>query len=80
VNKIDNTMSDNAFTYQITKSGKVFIFWDGKQVKVLDGNAAQKFLAKLERLDEEGVQMVMAKETGNFKRGNERQGKKRLSK
>lgn len=73
-------MSDNAFTYQITKSGKVFIFWDGKQVKVLDGNAAQKFLAKLERLDEEGVQMVMAKETGNFKRGNERQGKKRLSK
>jgi hypothetical protein len=80
VNKIDNTMTDNAFTYQITKSGKVFIFWDGKQVKVLDGNAAQKFLAKLERLDEEGVQMVMAKETGNFKRGNERQGKKRLSK
>ena len=73
-------MSDNAYTYQVTKSGKVFLFWGGKQVKVLDGSAAQKFLAKIEGLDEEDAQLLLAKETGNFKRGNERQGKDRLAK
>ena len=70
-------MNNGTFTYQVTKSGKVFLFWDGKRIKILDGNAAQKFLAKIDGLDEEESQLVMAKETGNFKRGNERQGKDR---
>ena len=68
-------MSDNVFTYQVTKSGKVFLFWSGKRIKILDGIAAQKFLARINGLDEEDAQLVMAKETGNFKRGNEREGK-----
>ena len=73
-------MSENVFTYQVTKSGKVFLFWDGKRIKILDGIAAQKFLAKIDDLGEEDAQLVMAKETGNFKRGNERQGKENLTK
>ena len=68
-------MKENIFTYQVIKSGKIFIFWSGKCIKILDGNVAQKFMAKIDGLDEENVQLVMAKETGNFKRGNERQGK-----
>lgn len=68
-------MDNDSFTYQVTKPGKVFLFWGGKQIKILDGNAAQKFLAKIDVLDEEESQLVMAKETSNFKRGNERQGK-----
>ena len=73
-------MDKNIFTYQATKSGKVFLFWGGKRIKVLDGEAAQKFLAKIDGLDEADAQLVMAKETGNFKRGNERQGKEALAK
>lgn len=73
-------MSENIFTYHVTKSGKVFLFWGGKRIKILDGNTAQKFLAKIDGLDEEDAQLVMAKETGNFKRGNERQGKENFTK
>lgn len=73
-------MSENIFTYQVTKSGKVFLFWGGKRIKILDGNAAQKFLARIAGLGEEGTQLVMAKETGKFKRGNERQGKENFTK
>jgi hypothetical protein len=68
-------MDESVFTYQVTKSGKVFIFWQGKRIKILPREVARKFLAKIEGLDQQGTQLVMAKETGNFKRGNERQGK-----
>jgi hypothetical protein len=73
-------VNSTTFTYQVTKSGKAFLFWGGKRIKILDGNAAQKFLTKIDGLDEEGIQMVMAKETGNFKRGNERQEKENSTK
>jgi hypothetical protein len=39
---------------------------------ILKGRKAQSFLLKLADLDTAGQQLLMAKETGNFKRGNER--------
>ncbi|MCA9947585.1 MAG: hypothetical protein KC449_29095, partial [Anaerolineales bacterium] len=57
------------------KDQKVFIFWHGKQVKILKGKQAQKFLVKISGLAHKEAQLVMAKATGNFKRGNERQNK-----
>jgi hypothetical protein len=63
------------FTYQETKSRKVLLFWHGRRIKILAGIAAQDFLAKINGLNEAEAQLLMAKETGNFKRGNERQGK-----
>lgn len=68
-------MNNDTFTDQVTKSGKLFFFWDGKRIKILDGNAAQKLLMKINGLEEQDSRLVMAKETGNFKRGNEQQGK-----
>jgi hypothetical protein len=67
-----NVLVNEVFTYQISKEKKVFIYWSGKQVKVLKGKEAQKFISKLIGLDDKGIQLVMAKVTGNFKRGNER--------
>ncbi len=67
-----NILDDEVFTYQTGKDGKVFIFWYRKQVKILKGKEAQKFLAKIAVLDHKEAQLVMAKATGNFKRGNER--------
>jgi hypothetical protein len=69
-------MNNSTFTYQVTKFGKVFLFWDGKRIKILDGNAAQKFWTKIDGLDESETQLLMAIETGNFERGDERQGKR----
>lgn len=68
-----NILEDEVFTYQVGKDHKVFIFWYGKQVKILKGKEAQKFLTKITGLAHKEAQLVMAKVTGNFKRGNERQ-------
>ena len=70
-----NILDDEVFTFREGKDQKVFIFWHGKQVKILKGKQAQKFLAKVISLEHKEAQLVMAKATGNFKRGNERQNK-----
>jgi len=65
-------LDDEIFSYQVNNENKVFIFWKGKQVKVLKGKEAQLLLDKITGLDHIGVQLALAKLTGNFKRGNER--------
>ena len=73
-NSVDqrNRFTETVFTYRANKDGKVFISWEGKQVTILKGKPAQKFLKKIENADHLEAQLLMAKATGNFKRGNER--------
>ena len=66
------------FSYRVSKNGKVFISWHGQQVLILAGKQADIFVAKINGLGGVEAQLVMAKATGNFKRGNERQGKASL--
>ena len=72
--KVDkrNYLKGEPFDYRETKNGQVFLLWEGKQVKILKGKDAQRFLTKVANLDAHAAQLVMAKLTGNFKRGNER--------
>lgn len=72
-----NRFAKNVFTYQIKKDHKVFLFWEGKHVMILKSKKAEDFLRKIEGLDCREAQLLMAKVTGNFKRGNERQKAKR---
>lgn len=67
-----NRLAELVFTYQVSKDRKVFIFWGGKRVKILKDDDAARFLARIAGLDDRGVQLALAKVTGNFKRGNER--------
>ncbi len=67
-----NRFVDDVFSFRTSKDNKVFIFWQGKQVMVLKGKKAEKFLAKITGLEHREAQLVMAKITGNFKHGNER--------
>jgi hypothetical protein len=67
-----NRLDHEVFSYRATKDGKVFLFWQGKQVKVLKGQVAQKFLRDVVVVGMQEAQLMMAKITGNFKRGNER--------
>ena len=60
------------FTYRMTKDKKVFISCDGKQVTTLSGKKAESFIAKIQGLEGKDAQLIMAKVTGNFKRGNEK--------
>jgi hypothetical protein len=66
-------LEDEVFTYLATKDGKVFLYWHGKQVKTLAGAEATRFTSSVSGLDHKPAQLLMARITGNFKRGNERQ-------
>jgi hypothetical protein len=60
---------DLGFAYEARKSGDVVIRRDGAVVTTLRGKAATKFLADVDKRD---PQQLMARVTGNYKRGNER--------
>jgi hypothetical protein len=70
-----NPLEDSPFDYRKYKNGNVSISWKNKEVMILKGTNAEKFLASVENADELDAQMAMAKITGNFKHGNERDGK-----
>lgn len=70
-----NRLSEEVFTYQLTKDNKVFIYWKVKRVTILSGKASQKFLNSIEGKDHKETQLVMAKITGNFKHDNEKDPK-----
>ena len=48
------------------------MYYNNRHVVTLAGKAAQKFLQRAEGLSGEPLQLLMAKATRNFKRGNER--------
>ncbi len=73
VNEHTDPLADRPFSYRETKDGKVLLYHGGKQVMTLKGAKAAAFRSRISGLDEMGKQMAMAKITGNFKRGNERQ-------
>lgn len=64
------------FDYKVTKDKKVLISWNNKQVVILSGENAEKFISKIQNASDYEKQMVMAKMTGNFKHGNEKANKR----
>jgi hypothetical protein len=70
-----NKLKEEVFSYRVSKDNKVFIFWNGKEVMILKGKESEKFLLKVSKADTMEAQLIMAKITGNFKRGNEKVNK-----
>ncbi len=70
-----NMLDEEPFSYKITKDNKIFIYWNGKQASILKGKESEQFLLKIQDKDIKEVQLIMAKVTGNFKRGNEKDNK-----
>ena len=63
----------NGFEYDVRRDGEIVITHHGKRATVLRGPRAQEFIAEVEGApDELSAQQVMARWTGNYKRGNER--------
>ena len=58
----------HGFTYEI-RGGDVVISHHGRRATILRGQKAQQFLADADSGD---PQLLMARLTGNYKRGNER--------
>ena len=67
-----NKLEEEIFSYKKGKDDKVIVYWNNQQVMILRNKMAQKFIKQIEGLDDREKQLVMAKITGNFKRGNER--------
>jgi hypothetical protein len=60
------------YSYITTKDGAVRVAFRGRHVVTLAGRAAQRLASRLDGADAERAQLLLAKATGNFKRGNER--------
>lgn len=65
-------LDDNPFDYRVYKDGKLEITWNGKPVVMYKGKKSEDLIKRLESSDDKQVQLILAKATGNFKRGNER--------
>jgi hypothetical protein len=72
----DDPLEHQPFSYRLGKDNTVFIDYKGKHVFTLSGSRAQKFIAELDDMGETEIQLTLAKVTGNFKRGNEKQSSK----
>lgn len=60
------------FSFRPAKGGDVAILRNGYTVTVLRGDAARRFLAEIGDASLPTQQQLMARATGNYKRGNER--------
>lgn len=70
-------MGKEEFSYRVSRDGRLFVRWHGQpggREIVLKGARARKLIAELPGMSRERAQLALARATGNFKRGNERQG------
>jgi hypothetical protein len=65
-------LGEQPFTYRTTKGGKVFIHCHGRQIIILKGKTAEKFITSISQADAQQAQLLMARVTGHYKHGNEK--------
>lgn len=65
-------LSDEPFSYLTRADGTIVIRYHGAPVTLLRGKSADRFVTRMDAADSAGAQQLMARATGNFKRGNER--------
>ncbi len=70
-----NVLSGDSFDAKETKDGKVLLYYEGRHIETLTGAAAAKFSKRMAGADHRTQQLLIAKATKNFKRGNEKAGK-----
>lgn len=66
------SLEDDPFEYQVTKSGVLLIRRGGRTIMELGGKKAAALIPKLGR-DDNADQQLLARATGNYRHGNERQ-------
>jgi hypothetical protein len=66
----------SGFAYQVRSNGDVVITHRGTLATTLRGDAAAEFVAEAEGGSDEDAQELMARVTGNYRRGNERLARK----
>jgi hypothetical protein len=64
---------DLGFHWEQRRGGEVQVFHHGRLATTLRHRAAADFVAEAEDADADSAQQLMARVTGNYKRGNEHQ-------
>jgi len=67
-------LEDDPFDWRVTKDGQLLVSRGNRVVTTVRGSAAAKLLGKLETVGDDEAQQLLARATGNYKRGNERHG------
>ena len=63
----------SAFSATVTRNERVLVAWQGRTVATVAGADGRRLADALARAeDEDARQLLLARATGNFKRGNER--------
>jgi hypothetical protein len=68
----DISSTPNGFTWHKRKDGTVEVLHHGRLAATLRGYDAQEFLDEANSCSPDDAQQLMARLTGNYKRGNER--------
>jgi len=66
------SLAPDTFTYAVTKDGRIRISHHGRVVTTVAGQAAARLSERLKGAGKADEQQLLARATGNFKRGNER--------
>jgi len=69
------TLKERPFSYRARTDGTVAVYWKRTLATTLAGKLAENFLAAAPEASDDELQLLMAKATGNFKRGNERRSR-----
>ena len=64
-------LANDPFSYRLTKSGEVHVTRGGRAVTVVRGRAAERLAERL-GADPHRDQQLLARATGNYRRGTER--------
>lgn len=72
MSKRRTSIDDGAFEYATRQDGTVVISYYKRPVTTLRGKQAARFMDRIDGLAAREAQLLMARVTGNFKRGNER--------
>ena len=67
-------LASEPFSFHVRADGTIVIQYHAAPVTLLRGKAADRFATRIANADPAAAQQVMARATGQFKRGNERRG------
>ena len=63
---------DDPFDYRVTRQGGVLVSRGGRVVMTVGGGDAARLVVALQRADDSQAQYLLARASGNYRRGNER--------
>lgn len=65
-------LTADPFDYHVTNLGGLIVSRGGRAVMTVGGRSAARLVAALQRADDSQAQQLLARASGNYRRGNER--------